>query len=364
MSNGLNILKALVGIAIQNSASDIHIRTDESPSFRMKGELFPLKSDKLISAADISEICQLIFPPSIFKNFESLSDYDSAYELDTLCRLRYNFFRYNGKIGLILRIIPQLIQTIDNLGLSLTLKEIVKVNRGLILVTGATGQGKTTTLAAMIDEINDTQSKHIVTIEDPIEYLHTQKKCRVTQREIGPDVKDFAVALRGALRQDPNIIFIGELRDRETIEIALKAAETGHLVLATIHTTDALTTIGRIISMFTPEEVVDVKKRLAESLFATISQRMIRSKKSKRGVVVAQEIMITGPGVRECIIGTEPLERIVSIIEKGGTNAAGLKCQSFDQNIKDLFNRKMITQEDAEAAVKSKVDFLRSLVVS
>lgn len=364
MSNGSNILKALVDIAIQNSASDIHIRTDESPSFRMKGELFPLKSDKLISATDISEICQLIFPPNIFKNFESLSDYDSAYELDTLCRLRYNFFRYNGKIGLILRIIPRVVQTVEELGLSPVLKEIVKANRGLILVTGATGQGKSTTLAAMINEVNETQTKHIVTIEDPIEFLHTQKKCRVTQREIGSDVKDFSVALRGALRQDPNIIFIGELRDRETVEIALKAAETGHLVLATIHTTDAITTIGRIVSMFGPEEVADVKKRLSESLFATISQRMIKSKKNKKGLVVAQEIMVTGPGIRECIKGEEPLERIVSIIEKGGTNASGLKCQSFDQHIKDLFNRKLITQEDAEAAVKSKVDFLRSLVVS
>lgn len=363
MSFSLKNLTTLFEIAMQNGASDIHIRCSEPPCLRIKGELVAVKTNKDIGPQDIKDICQIMFPPHVFVNFDKTYDFDSVYELEGICRVRFNFFRYSGKYGLILRIVPMQIPNIDDLNLSPILKKIVSKKRGLILVTGATGSGKSTTLAAMINQLNETESKHIVTIEDPIEFLHPQKKSRITQREVGTDTPDFDTALKFALRQDPDVILLGELRDSESVSTAMKAAETGHLVLATVHTTDAIATISRILSMFAPEEVPDVKKRLADSLFATISQRMIKSHMVKKGVVIAQEIMVTNPGVKECIRGEEPLERIISIIEKGGTNELGVKCQSFDQNVMELFKRGLITKEDAEKGVKSKSDFLQKLVI-
>lgn len=356
-------LATLIDIALENNASDIHIRSGEPPCLRIRGELHGVKSNKNIEIEDIKDICSIMFSKTTFDEYENLHDYDSVYEIPEKCRIRFNFFRYNRKVGLILRLIPMTVPTIDEMNLSSILKKIITKKRGLILVTGATGSGKSTTLAAMIDQINTTETRHIITLEDPIEYLHPQKKSRITQREIGSDTPNFETALKAALRQDPDVILLGELRDAESISTAIKASETGHLVLATVHTTDAIATINRIFSMFTPEEIPDVKKRLADTLFATISQRMIKSNKVKRGVVIAQEIMVTNPGVKECIRGEEPMDRIISIIEKGGTNELGVKCQSFDQNIMDLYKNGLVSREDAEKAVRSKSDFLQKLMI-
>jgi twitching motility protein PilT len=356
-------LKSLVAVAIQNGASDIHIRSGEPPCLRIRGDLVPVKSNKNIEVSDIKNLFEIMITnKKDLENFEELKEYDAVFEIEELCRLRLNYFRYNDKSGMILRIINMSVPTIDELNLSPTLKQIVKKKRGLVLVTGATGSGKSTTLAAMIDYINEKQTKHIVTIEDPIEYLHKQKQSRVSQREVGKDTETFMSGLKSALRQDPDVILLGELRDQESISVALKAAETGHLVMATVHTTDALATIGRILSMFPPEELRDVRKRLADSLFATISQRMVKGKNKKKAVI-AQEIMVTSPGVKECIRGDEPLERILSIIENGGTNEIGVKCQTFDQHIFQLYERGLISKAEAEKAVRSQSNFLQKLII-
>lgn len=353
---------ALVSVALDNGASDIHIRSGEPPCLRIRGDLVPVKSNKNIEMEDVKDICKILFHnDDMMENFDAIKDFDSVYEIENICRMRFNYFRYNNKPGLIIRLVGMKVPSIDELNLSPSLKKIARTKRGLVLVTGATGSGKSTSLAAMIDHINEVETRHIVTIEDPIEYVHPQKKSRVSQREIGTDTEDYKSALRAALRQDPDVILLGELRDADSISTALKAAETGHLVLATVHTTDALATIGRIFSMFPPEELIDVRKRLADALSATISQRMIKGKDRKR-IFIAQEIMVSNPGVKECIRGDEPLERIVSIIEKGGTNALGIHCQTFDQHILKLFEKGLISQDEAEKSVKSQSDFLQKLM--
>ncbi|EPZ49713.1 twitching motility protein [Bacteriovorax sp. BAL6_X] len=356
--------KSLINVAIDNNASDIHIRADETPCFRISGDMVAVKSNKLLSQESIYDILRLLIGDKDQQELEAIKDLDGSFDFEDKCRLRFNYFKFNNKNGLVFRVIKKDIPSYRQLGLSDSLKQIIRAKRGLILVTGATGSGKSTTLASMINYINERRAKHIITIEDPIEFIHEQKKSRITQRELGVDTDNFEDALKFALRQDPDIILLGELRDQKSIEIALKAAETGHLVLATIHTTDAISTISRIISMFPAEEQADTRKRLSDSLYATISQRMIRSKKSSNGVRVAQEIMVTGPGVKECIRGDEPLDRIIPIIENGGTNSADIPCQSFDQAILNLLEGNYITEEDAAKEVRSASDFMRKLMLT
>jgi twitching motility protein PilT len=355
-------LVSLVQVAAQNGASDIHLRTDEPPSLRIKGELVPVQA-KSLTMEDVLDVAKIVLHrKDLVEKVATIQEHDGGLAIPGLCRLRYNFFRYNRKAGIILRLVSERIPTIDELKMPSILKRIALEKRGLILVTGATGSGKSTTLAAIIDFINESRRCHVVTIEDPIEYLHPQKKSRISQREVGKDTKDFNSALRSALRQDPDVILIGEMRDPETVQIALKAAETGHVVFSTVHTTNALSTIGRIISMFPTEEQDEVKKRLAITLQATVSQRMLKRHDGK-GVVIAQEIMVTGPGVKECIQGEEPLERIIEIIQEGN-GPGGNGSQSFDQHIIELFNRKIISKETALEAVSSQSDFMQQLLVS
>lgn len=353
-------LISLVKVAIENGASDIHLRTDETPCLRIRGEMVAVQT-KNFTMEDLKDISRILFQnEQLSQNLEQIHERDGGYEIPELCRLRYNYFRYNNKIGIILRIVLIRVPTIKELGLNPLISKIAMQHRGLVLVTGATGSGKSTTLAAMINHINQNRNVHIVTIEDPIEFIHPQLKSRISQREIGTDTGNFSDALRAALRQDPDIILIGEMRDSETISIALKAAETGHLVLSTVHTTNALTTIGRIIAMFPQEEREDVRKRLADNLYATISQRMLRS--TKKGVVIAQEIMVTNPGIRECIIGEEPASRIPTIIAQG-RNKGENSSQTFDQHIMELYQDGLISKETALSAVSSESDFLQHLIV-
>src|SRR5690606_25126723 len=236
--------------------------------------------------------------------------------------------------------------------------KIASANAGLVLVTGATGSGKSSTLAAMINYINKTSAVHVLTLEDPVEYVHAPIKARITQREIGQDTSDCNSALRSALRQDPDIILIGEMRDAETISIAIKAAETGHLVFGTVHTTDALSTIGRLISMFPPEEQHSVRMRLADNLHATISQRLCKTKDGQ-GRVAAQEIMINNPGTRESILDATKTKEIYTYIEKG-KNSSG--AQSFDQHITKLYKDGLITLEEAKGNATKPEDFERDLM--
>ena len=354
-----NNLMSLIKVAVENRASDIHIRTEEKPCLRIRGELIPIQT-KVFTHDDTRDIAKIILEKKeIIENLPNLKEYDGGFAIENLCRIRYNFYRYDNKIGIIMRIVSNYVPSLKTLRLPGILSKIADQRRGLILVTGPTGSGKSTTLAAMIDHINETRSCHIVTVEDPVEYLHLQKNSRISQREVGKDTIDFSTALRGALRQDPDVILIGEMRDPETIQIALKAAETGHTVFSTVHTTNAVSTMGRIISMFPPEEQKDVRKRLSVNLHATISQRMLK-KAEKNGVVIAQEIMISTPGVKECIEGDEPLERIIDIVEEG-FGPGGNGSQSFDQHIMWLYENKIIDRATALSAVSSESDFIQKL---
>lgn len=343
--------------AVKNEVSDIHLRMGERPYLRAKGALKSLKGEPL-TKQDMLTFCQILIPDKeILSRLDKLKEYDGSYQFGAVCRVRVNLLRFQGKIAIILRVITMQIPTIEQLGLPIGVRNITKARRGLVLVTGVTGSGKSSTLAAMLEEINNHREEHILTIEDPVEFLFTSKKSRFTQREIGGDTDCFKDALRGALRQDPDIIVIGELRDAETIQIAMKAAETGHLVFGTVHTTNALTTINRVVSMFPPEEQDNVKQRLGDCLHATISQRLLPTKNGK-GRVVAQEIMVNSVGIRDCIIGKEPLSNMYITIEKAKKDGT---MQAFDQHLTDLFKKDIISYEVALDAASSPNNFERNL---
>jgi twitching motility protein PilT len=348
----------MVRSASVSGASDIHLRTEERPCFRIRGDLIPVKHDPLTND-DLKLVCSLMIKDSdVLQKLEKLKEHDGSFTVPNVCRVRYNLMRYQGKLGLILRLISDKVPTTEELGLPPVINKIAGANAGLVLVTGATGSGKSSTLAAMINYINKNSAVHILTLEDPVEYVHNPIKARITQREIGQDTDDFNSALRSALRQDPDIILIGEMRDAETISIALKAAETGHLVFGTVHTTDALSTIGRLISMFPPEEQHVVRTRIADNLHATISQRLLKTKDGK-GRVAAQEVMINNPGIKESILDPVRTAEIYTYIKKG-KNTSG--AQSFDQHITQLYKAGLISMEEAKGNASKPEDFERNLM--
>lgn len=351
---------SIVKAAAASGVSDIHLRTDEKPCFRLRGDLVPVKMDPMTSD-DLKLVCKILIKDAeVLKKFDTVKEYDGSFTVPGICRVRYNLLRYQGKIGLILRLISEKIPTTEELKLPVVINKIAEANAGLVLVTGATGSGKSSTLAAMINYINRTSAVHILTLEDPVEYVHMPVKARITQREIGSDTNDFNSALRSALRQDPDIILIGEMRDAETISIAMKAAETGHLVFGTVHTTDALSTIGRLISMFPPEEQSVVRTRIADNLHATISQRLLKTTDGK-GRVAAQEIMINNPGIKESILDPSRTKEIYTYIEKGA-GEGGSGAQSFDQHITKLYNDGLITMDEAKSNATKPEDFERNLM--
>lgn len=348
----------LVKTAVSNGVSDIHVRTNERPCFRVRGDLVPVKTE-IFTYDDVKTIALIMLKDDELKdNVDNLKEVDGSFQIPKLCRLRYNILRYQGKMGIILRIIDADVPTTEALGIPLVVNKIASAHNGLVLVTGATGSGKSSTLAAMINHVNKTKPVHILTLEDPVEYIHAPIKARITQREVGEDTDDFASALRSALRQDPDIILIGEMRDAETIGIALKAAETGHLVFGTVHTTDALNTIGRLISMFPPEEQDAVRSRIADNLYATVSQRLVKTIDGK-GRVAAQEIMITSPGIKEAISDANKVSEIYTYIKKG---KRGSGTQTFDQHLTDLYKANKISKEEASANASSPEDFERNLM--
>ncbi|MEQ1575887.1 MAG: PilT/PilU family type 4a pilus ATPase, partial [Vicinamibacterales bacterium] len=276
-----------------------------------------------------------------------------AYSAPGLGRFRCNVFKQRGSIGLVFRIIPAMVPTIELLSLPPVLKKIAAEERGLVLVTGTTGSGKSTTLAALLDEVNSTRLAHVMTVEDPIEYLHRDKLSIVNQREIGVDTDSFAHALRSALRQDPDVILVGEMRDFETVETALLAAETGHLVLSTLHTLDATEAINRIITVFPPHHQKQVRIQLAGVLKAIISQRLIPTADG-RGRVPAVEVLISTAYIRECIMDKEKTNLIQTAISQG-TSQYGM--QTFDQSIFELFERGQISYEEALRGASSQNEF-------
>src|SRR3990167_7204710 len=293
----------LLKIAVENGASDLHLKVGTFPMMRLRGTLVPA-SDKRLDHEDVVAMSAAVMSTQIREKFKDAQEVDLAYSVPGLGRFRCNVFQQGGTVGLVLRVIPMQIRTIDELGLPKVLKTIAEEERGLVLVTGTTGSGKSTTLAAMVDYINQTRSAHVMTVEDPIEFLHRDVKSMVNQREVSVDTKSFAHALRSALRQDPDVILVGEMRDFETIETGLLAAETGHLVFSTLHTLDATETVNRIISVFPPHQQKQIRLQLGTELKAVVSQRLI-PRADGLGRAPAVEIMISTPFIRDCIADKE-----------------------------------------------------------
>jgi twitching motility protein PilT len=355
-----NILKMMT----EKQASDLHISVGSGFRIRIHGDLVPTPDAGPLAPNEIATIAGGILLASrkcskenLVSFVENLTDYDCSYSVAGLGRFRVNICSQRRSLALVLRHIPLALPTIDGLQLPAVLKTIALAERGLVLVTGITGSGKSTTLASMINLINQTRRCKIVTIEDPIEFLYRDDKCSIAQRECGSDTENFAKALRAALRQDPDIILVGEMRDKETIDIAIKAAETGHLVLSTVHTTDAPRTISRILSVFDPAEQASARLRLSETLLAVISQRLLQ-KVDGAGRVVACEIMRQTKTIQECIAEPSKIFMIKEYIEKGREL---YQMQSFDQHLIDLYRNGTIALETAKAAATSASDFERNL---
>ncbi|MCH6562288.1 MAG: type IV pilus twitching motility protein PilT [Myxococcales bacterium] len=338
--------------AVTGEASDIHLKAGLPPLFRIDGALVPLKSKRL-TGEQLERMLAAIMTPVQKAHFDKFHEVDLAYSIAGVGRFRVNAFRQRGTIGIVFRVIPFGVRTLQQLELPKILERIALEPRGLILVTGTTGSGKSTTLAAMIDYINTHKTCHIMTIEDPIEFLIRDKRSIINQREIGVDTTGFARALRAALRQDPDVILVGEMRDYETIETAMTAAETGHLVMSTLHTIDAAETITRIVSAFPPHQQVQVRHQLASIISGIVSQRLVPRADGK-GRVPAVEIMVSTARIRECIADPERNKEIPDAIAKGFTTYS---MQTFDQSLMSLLKRGLVKYEDCLRYVSNPDDF-------
>ena len=336
-------INQLLQTAVASGASDLHLKVGSYPMMRVNGTLVVASEEKRLDRNDTEAIAQSILGRDHVEKFKQNQDVDLAYSIDGLGRFRCNVFQQRGTVGLVLRVIPTKIKSIDELNLPPVLKKIAQEERGLVLVTGTTGSGKSTTLAAMIDYINATRQAHVMTVEDPIEYLHRDNHSIVNQREISVDSPSFAHALRAALRQDPDVILVGEMRDLETVETALHAAETGHLVFSTLHTLDATETINRIIAVFPPHQQRQVRIQLAAVLKAALSQRLL-PRADGLGRVAAVEVMTSTAFIRDCIIDKDKTSMIASAIA-AGTSQYGM--QTFDQAIFSLYSQGIVTLEEA-----------------
>ena len=334
-----DLLRAAVG----RGASDLHLKVGAYPMMRLRGALVPLNEEKRLSNGDTEAMGAMVMSPAHVEKFKEHQEIDLAYSVAGLGRFRCNIFQQRGTMGLVLRVIPSRILSVDDLLLPPVLRKIADEERGLVLVTGTTGSGKSTTLAAMIDHINSSRCSHVMTVEDPIEFLHRDARSIVNQREVAVDTHSFSGALRSALRQDPDVILVGEMRDFETIETALLAAETGHLVFSTLHTLDATETINRIIAVFPPHQQKQVRLQLAAILKAVISQRLI-PRADRTGRVPAVEVLVATAFIRDCIIDKEKTHLIQGAIASG-TSQYGM--QTFDQSIFGLFQQGFIAYEEA-----------------
>lgn len=343
----------LLKIAAEKGSSDLHLKVGSHPVVRINGILQPLTETRRLLQEDTIAMAFTIMDAKQKEKFKQNLDIDIAYSVSGLGRFRVNIFQQRGTVGIVARLIPIGIKTIRELLLPPVLEKISNEQRGLILCTGTTGSGKSTTLAAMIDYINANRTEHIITIEDPIEFLHRDKKSIVNQREVGLDTRSFAAALRSALREDPDVILVGEMRDYETIETALLAAETGHLVLSTLHTLDATETITRVISVFPPHQQKQIRLQLASVLKAVISLRLMPRADGK-GRVPAAEIMINTATIQDCIENKEKTKMIKDFIEQG-TSQYGM--QTFDQSLFFLYKQGLITLEEALKRASNPDDF-------
>ncbi|QUV83685.1 type IV pilus twitching motility protein PilT [Chloracidobacterium aggregatum] len=347
-------IDTLLALACSKGASDLHIKAGSHPFIRVNGELMPLVDVPRLSPEDTLAMAFSIMNNRQKQRFKDACEVDIAYGVSGLGRFRCNVFQQRGAVGMVFRVIPMTVRTVSDLQLPAVIEKIADERRGLVLVTGTTGSGKSTTLAAIIDCINRNRTEHIITIEDPIEFLHRDRRSFVNQREVDVDTRNFHEALRGALRQDPDVILVGEMRDQETIETALTAAETGHLVLSTLHTLDATETITRIVSIFPPHQQQAIRLQLASVLKAVISQRLVRNKEGT-GRVPAVEVLISTAYIRDCIINQEKTPHIRDAIAQG-TSQYGM--QTFDQSLHDLLNRGLISYEQALAGASNRDEFV------
>jgi len=336
-------INELLKVAVTSGSSDLHLKVGSYPMMRVNGSLVVASAEKRLDRPDTEAMAHALFTPEHLEKFRRSQEVDLAYSVAGLGRFRVNVFQQRGTVGLVLRVIPTRIKTIDELGLPPVLKRIASEERGLVLVTGTTGSGKSTTLAAMIDYINATRAAHIMTVEDPIEYLHRDHHSLVNQREVAVDTQSFSQALRSALRQDPDVILVGEMRDFETVDTALLAAETGHLVLSTLHTLDATETINRIIAVFPPHQQRQVRIQLASVLKAAISQRLL-PRADGAGRVVAVEVMVSTALIRDAVVDKDKTSMIHGAIA-AGTSQYGM--QTFDQSIFGLYQQGFVTLEEA-----------------
>jgi len=340
-------LKQILSFAAQKDVSDIHFQVGVPPVVRHNGQLLPLKY-AVLSEEDTLYIARTLARYADEDKFKKeIKDYDGSYSLADVARFRVNVYLQNGRYAAVLRVIPLKIRAFKELNLPKTLEKISEMRRGLILITGATGMGKSTTLAAMINHINYLRRTHIVTIEDPIEYLFESSQSIVSQREIGPDTDSFATALRAALRQDPDVIMVGELRDQQTMDTCMKAAETGHLIMASIHTPDVMRTLNRILGYFPSEEQALIRQRLSENLVAVISQQLLPTE-DKKGLVPACEILLVNKTIEMCLKNPDKTDEILKHMAKN----RDMGMQTFDQHLIDLVKARKISLESAMAAAE------------
>lgn len=339
----LNRIDDLLRMAMSFGASDLHLRAASTPIIRINGELRPLTGAPKLTQDETLEMAFSMMSNRQKQHFKDVFEVDIGYGVAGLGRFRVNIFQQRNSIGIVARVISDTVQNFAELGLPPILNSISAEMRGLILVTGTTGSGKSTTLSAVVDYINENRNCHIVTIEDPIEFLHKDKKSFITQREVDVDTRSFAEALRGTLRQDPDVILVGEMRDLETIETALVAAETGHLVLSTLHTLDAQETLTRIISAFPPFQQKSIRIQIAGLLKAVVSQRLMKSANGG-GRVPAVEVLISTPLIRDYILHEEKTPSIRDAIS-AGTSQYGM--QTFDQSLFYLYSSGLISLEEA-----------------
>ncbi len=344
---------AILKSAARSGASDVHIKAGEPILLRVGGKLHPVNAEQRLAAKDTERFLRALCAARYEQpNVDAIQEMDFSHSVAAVGRFRVNVFRQRGSLALVIRVIPALVPTFRDLNLPEIVRSLAEERRGLILVTGTTGSGKSTTLAAMLGHINEQRTAHVITIEDPIEFYFTNRKSSIVQREIGTDTSSFPIALRAALRQDPDVIMIGEMRDTETIDIAMKAAETGHLVLSTVHTTDSAKTIQRILGVFPTNEEAMVRTRLSECLSAVISQRLL-PRGDGAGLVPAVEVMIATRFVQDCI--RDPHRRgqeLRDVIEDGRYHGM----QSFDQSLLQLVRAGAISREIALGAATSPAD--------
>jgi twitching motility protein PilT len=345
-------IDAALRYMVEREGSDLHIKAESPPVARVHGDLWALQGAEPLSAIDTEGALKDIASPEILDEFEEHGEADFSYQRKGVSRFRVNAFKQRGAVSIALRAIPFQVRTIDDLGLPEVVRRLAEEPRGIILLTGTTGSGKSTTLAAMIDHINSTRARHIVTMEDPIEYLHRDKLSIINQREVGSDTRSFAQAMRRVLRQDPDVILIGEMRDEETVRTALSAAETGHLVMSTLHTLDATETINRIIDFFPPHLQQQARVMLASTLRGAISQRLV-PRIDREGRVAVSEVMVVTGRIQDLILNPEETGRISEVIGEG--DYYGM--QTFDQALLGYVTDGVVSEEVAMETASSPHDF-------